>query len=73
MFVADNIYDLTIDLVLPHVCFLGINQDKSSTLDPNGVAETRWELDENSLLIRQRARVEAVPFRLDDTRNGLGV
>jgi hypothetical protein len=53
MFVADNIYDLAINLILPHVCFLRINQDKTSTFDPDGISETREELDKNKLLVWQ--------------------
>jgi hypothetical protein len=53
MFVTDNIYDLAINLILPHVCFPGINQDIASTFDPDGIAETREELDKNELLVWQ--------------------
>jgi hypothetical protein len=51
MFITDNIYDLAINLILPHVSFLGIDQNISPTLDPNCVAEARRELDKDSLLI----------------------
>jgi hypothetical protein len=72
MLIADNIYDLAINLVLPDVCFLRIYQDISSPFDPNGIAETRRKLDEYSFLLGQCARVQTIPFRPDDTRNGLG-
>jgi hypothetical protein len=52
MFVTDNIYDFAINLVLPNFSFLGIDQNVSSTFDPNGVTEARRELDKDSLLVR---------------------
>jgi len=57
MFSTNNIYDLAIYLILPDVCFLGINQDKSSAFDPDGVAEPRGKLDKQSPLVWKCARV----------------
>jgi hypothetical protein len=71
MLVTNDICDLSIDLVLPHIRLFGINQNVPSIFDPDGVAKSGWKFDKHDLLIWQRARIQAISFSLDHTRNGL--
>jgi hypothetical protein len=71
MLVTNDICDLSIDLVLPHIGLFGIDQNVPSIFDPYGVAKSGWKFDEHGLLIWQRTRIQAISFSLDDTRNGL--
>ena len=57
MLVANYVNDLPINLVLSHSCLVGVNQDISSPLHPDGIAKPRRELDKDSLLIWKRAGI----------------
>lgn len=54
MLVTDDIYNLTIEFILPNVRFFGIDQNVASALDPNCVSKSGGELDEDLLLVWKR-------------------
>jgi len=68
MLIPNDVYDLAIQLVLADIGVFGVNQDKSSILDPDGISEPRRKLDEHCFLVGQGAGVEAVPFGFDNAR-----
>ena len=71
MLITNDVYDLAVNLVLPNVGVFGVNQNKSSILNPDGISESRWKLDEHCLFVGQSTGVEAVSFSFDNARDRL--
>jgi len=72
-FIPDDVHNLAINFILPHIGIFPIYQYVSSPLDPNHISKARFEFDENGLLIGESARIEAVAFGFEDACNGLSI
>ena len=70
-FIANNIYDLSTQLVLSGFSTLRVNQDIAASLDPDGVAELSWKLEKSLLSAWKRAEVEVASSRFHNAGDGL--